>query len=206
MPGASRRSFAPSPEGEHGLRWLSVTDELQVLDAVVSRLRAAGIEYMLTGSVAMAWYAEPRQTRDIDVVVELPASKADEIVAAFSADFYVDPDAVRSETRRRGMFNLIHNELVLKVDMIIRKSDEYGAAAFARRHDVRLAPGLNVDIISPEDLILAKLGWAAQGESEFQLRDVRNLVRSVKDLDQQYLNQWAPRIGVADLLAKVLVW
>lgn len=39
---------------------------------VVERLEAAGIEYMLTGSVAMAWYAQPRQTRDIDIVVELP--------------------------------------------------------------------------------------------------------------------------------------
>jgi hypothetical protein len=181
-----------------------VTDELRVLEMVVSRLRAARLEHMLTGSVAMAWYAEPRQTRDIDIVLELPASKADEIVEAFSADFYLDPDTVRAEARRRGVFNLIHNELVLKVDMIIRKADEYGAAAFARRRSVHLAPSLEVDVISPEDLVLAKLGWARAGESELQLRDVRNLLRSVADMDRPYLREWAPKIGVLELLEKVL--
>lgn len=45
--------------------------ELEALHAVVARLESAGIGYMLTGSVAMSYYAEPRMTRDIDFVVEL---------------------------------------------------------------------------------------------------------------------------------------
>jgi hypothetical protein len=181
----------------------AVTDELRVLQLVVSRLRAAGVEHMLTGSVAMAWYAEPRQTRDIDIVVELPGSKVDEVVEAFSTDFYVDADTARVEARTRGMFNLIHSELVLKVDMIIRKADAYGPVAFGRRRKVLMAPGLEVDIIAPEDLILAKLQWALQGESDFQLRDVRNLMRSAFGLDEPYLREWAAKTGVGDLLAKV---
>ncbi len=46
-----------------------MNSELEVLLDVVARLEDAGIDYMLTGSVAMSVYVEPRMTRDIDVVV-----------------------------------------------------------------------------------------------------------------------------------------
>jgi hypothetical protein len=179
-----------------------VSDELEVLRVVVERLNAAQVEYMLTGSVAMSWYAQPRQTRDVDIVVDLPAAKVSAVVSSFSADFYVDSDVVRDEVRRKGMFNMIQDALVVKVDMILKKTGAHDAEAFRRRRSVEMAPGLAVDIISPEDLVLAKLAWAAQGESDLQLRDVRNLLRSVEDLDQHYLSAWAATLAVADLLEK----
>lgn len=169
---------------------------------VVSRLEVAAIEYMLTGSVAMAWYAQPRQTRDLDLVVELPESKIDLIVKAFSPDFYLDADVVLEEVRRRGMFNMIQEVLLVKVDMILRKPDPHGVVAFQRRRRVELVSGLSLDIISPEDLVLAKLRWAAEGESELQIRDVRNLVRSVDGLDEAYLWKWASKLGVDVLLKR----
>jgi hypothetical protein len=181
-----------------------VSDELEVLRTVVARLEGAAIEYMLTGSVAMAWYAQPRQTRDIDVVVDLTESKVDLIVKAFSADFYLDPETVRQEVRRRGMFNMIQEAMVMKVDMILRKPDAYGAAAFQRRRHIELVTGLSLTIISPEDLILAKLRWAAEGESDLQLRDVRNLMGTVENLDRGYLEEWASQLGVENLLQEVI--
>jgi hypothetical protein len=180
----------------------SVSDELDVLRIVAERLDGAGVGYMLTGSVAMSWYAQPRQTRDVDIVVDLSGAKVKAIVDAFSSDFYVDPEVVRDEVRRRGMFNMIQEASVVKVDMIIRKGDDHGTEAFRRRQIVEIAPGLSVSIISPEDLVLAKLGWAAQGESDLQMRDVRNLLHSVAHLDQGYLSEWARKLGVTDLLAK----
>jgi len=179
-----------------------VSDEIEVLRVVAQRLAAAQVEYMLTGSVAMSWYAQPRQTRDVDIVIDLPAAKIDAVVDAFSADFYLDADVVRQEVKRRGMFNMIQDALVVKVDMILRKSGAHDVEAFGRRRDVEIAPGLNVKIITPEDLIVAKLAWAAQGESDLQVRDVRNLLASVRDLDQSYLSHWAAGLGVAELLER----
>jgi hypothetical protein len=46
-----------------------MTEELRVLCDIVTRLETAGIDYMLTGSVALNSYAQPRMTRDIDLVV-----------------------------------------------------------------------------------------------------------------------------------------
>ncbi len=47
-------------------------NELDIVRDVSTKLDAAGIGYMLTGSMAMNYYAEPRMTRNIDVVVALP--------------------------------------------------------------------------------------------------------------------------------------
>ena len=45
-------------------------------------------------------------------------------------------------------------------------------------------------IVAPEDLIISKLDWMRETRSEVQLADVRNLLRSVPDLDNRYLAQW----------------
>ena len=42
--------------------------ELDVLKDVCERLDRAGIAYMITGSVAMNYYAQPRMTRDREKV------------------------------------------------------------------------------------------------------------------------------------------
>ena len=45
--------------------------ELDVLKLVSERLTATQIQFMLTGSFALAFYATPRMTRDLDLVVRL---------------------------------------------------------------------------------------------------------------------------------------
>jgi hypothetical protein len=39
--------------------------------------------------------------------------------------------------------------------------------------------------------------------SDFQLRDVRNLLASAGPIDWSYLERWATDLGVAELLAEV---
>lgn len=51
-------------------------DEFEVMRDVTERLEAAEIPYMLTGSMALNYYAQPRMTRDIDFVVELSGGDA----------------------------------------------------------------------------------------------------------------------------------
>jgi hypothetical protein len=58
--------------------------------------------------------------------------------------------------------------------------------------------------VGPEDLIISKLDWARDSRSEVQLADVRNLVRSVADLDRQYLEGWIGRLGLGALYREAL--
>jgi len=161
-----------------------MNSELEVLLDVVARLEDAGIDYMLTGSVAMSVYVEPRMTRDIDVVVALAGADAGRVVGLFSPEYYVDDEAVRSAVAARGMFNLFHLARLVKVDLIVPGDDDFQRHEFARRrrHDLG---GRSVWVISKEDLILSKLAWAAPTESALQLRDVRKLVAS--GADEAYL-------------------
>ena len=57
-------------------------------------------------------------------------------------------------------------------------------------------------IVSKEDLILFKLVWAKNSHSEMQLRDVANLLMSGYDIG--YIEFWADKLGVSNLLGEVL--
>ncbi|WP_447863105.1 nucleotidyltransferase [Nitrospira calida] len=179
-----------------------MSEELEVLKLVARRLAAAGIPYMVTGSIAVNFYAVPRMTRDIDLVVEIGERVADHVVALFEDEFYIDRDMARHAVETRGMFNMIHTASVVKVDLIVRKDTEYRRTEFARRRWVAVE-GQEVCIVAPEDLILSKLEWAKDSRSERQLEDVRNLLLSVPDLDKDYLVQWADRLGVGALYREV---
>ncbi|MGH9481245.1 MAG: hypothetical protein ACRD1L_04050 [Terriglobales bacterium] len=176
-----------------------VADELAVLKTVASRLNAAGIAYMLTGSLAAAFYAQPRMTRDIDLVVELDPAQTATIAELFREDFLVEELAIRQAVARRGMFNLIHGEALVKVDVIVRKDQDYRKGEFRRRRAIALDEQ-EIWMVAPEDLILSKLVWARESRSELQLRDVRLLLESVPGLERDYLKRWSARLGVAELL------
>ena len=180
---------------------LMPSDELYVLHTVVSRLDSTGIPYMLSGSIALAAYATPRMTRDLDLVVQLEDSDVNQFVELFADDFYCDANAVRRAVASRGIVNLIHHARVVKVDIIVRKDTPYRRLEFERRRSTRI-DGADMWIVSPEDLILSKLAWAKDSRSEVQLGDVRDLVSSVEDLDWAYLDHWAGELTVTSLLAE----
>jgi hypothetical protein len=156
---------------------------------------------MLTGSYALAYYATPRMTRDLDLVVALKASEIEKLFTAFTADFYLDADAVREAVRTSRLFNMMHLASGIKVDMIVKKATAYRDLEFSRRRSVTL-DRVSTWLVSREDLILSKLAWARDSGSELQLRDVRALLTDT--VDQGYLKRWAKDLGVSDLLDRLM--
>jgi len=181
---------------------VTATEELEVLQEVARRLEEAGIPYMITGSMAANFYAVPRMTRDIDVVIELSERDADKLIRIFEKDFYLEPDTVRAAARKKAMFNLIHNKYIIKVDFVVRKDSVYRRREFSRRKKVRVEKR-HIYVVAPEDLILSKLDWAKETESEVQLADVRNLLKAVRGLNRRYLASWAKRLGIESLYRRV---
>jgi len=109
-----------------------------------------------------------------------------------------DRDAAQAAIAERSVFNVIHQAHVIKVDFIVRKDSEYRRTEFARQ---RRSPieGHELALVAPEDLIISKLDWMRETRSEVQLADVRNLLRSVPDLDKHYLAHWTERLGLGAL-------
>jgi len=176
-------------------------NELDILREVSERLESAGIAFMLTGSVAMNYYAQPRMTRDIDLVVALGESDVEAFAQLFAADYYLDRQAVMRAVASRSIFNLIHSDSVIKVDFIVLKTDAYRQDEFARRQRIRLGD-FQTWIVCREDLILSKLYWARGSRSELQLRDVRNLL--AVECDVEYLRRQAQRLGIDEMLTEVV--
>ncbi len=179
-----------------------MSEELEVLKTVTQRLGRAQIRYMVTGSMAANFYAVPRMTRDIDVVVELSEVDVDRVVGLFQGDFYVDREMVQRAIREKAMFNIIQNAFVIKVDFVVKKESEYRREEFSRRRPVSMESH-EFFIVAPEDLILSKLEWARDSRSPLHLDDVRNLLRSVQGLDKDYLVLWASRLGLEPLYREV---
>jgi hypothetical protein len=176
-------------------------NELDVVRDLAEKFSRAGIQYMLTGSVAMNYYASPRMTRDIDVVIAIEQKDADTIVSVFENHYYVDRNAVLRAITNESLFNIIQNESIIKVDCIVRKNTEYRRLEFERREKAKIQD-VELWIVSKEDLIISKLDWARDSHSEFQLRDVKNLLRT--GYDTSYLDEWTRRLDLHDLLQECL--
>lgn len=170
--------------------------ELDIVRDVSQRLDGARIAYMLTGSMAMNYYAQPRMTRDIDVVVALAPDDAQMIVDLFRPDYYVSEEAARDSISAESIFNLIHNESVIKVDCIVRKNTPYRHTEFDRRKQIKI-DNFSTWIVSKEDLIISKLFWAKDSGSELQMRDVKNLVAT--GCDMGYIDKWTRELGLDNL-------
>lgn len=177
-------------------------EQLEFMKAIASRLESASIPYMVTGSMAMAAYAVPRMTRDIDVVIECRPEDADRICKLFEADCYVDAESIREAVARRSMFNIIHTQWIIKADFIIRKDERYREVEFDRRRQLDVE-GTTLLFVAPEDLVLSKLVWSRESNSEVQMRDARIIAESVAGLDWSYLEQWAIVLDLQDLLNEV---
>ena len=111
--------------------------------------------------------------------------------------------------RRRSSFNVIHLKTMFKIDIFILKERQFDKTALKRKREDTLsgASPLKLFISSPEDIILHKLEWYKLGGciSERQIEDIKNIILvQAKNLDMPYINQWADKLGVSEILEKLL--
>ena len=175
--------------------------EIDIIRDMSDKFENLAIPYMLTGSIAMNYYATPRMTRDIDVVVIIGKDDIQTLMSGFGSEYYISEEALKESIESESMFNLIHIESVIKIDCIVRKSAEYRKIEFDRRQKITLE-NFGTYIVSKEDLILSKLVWAKDTHSEMQLRDIANLLMTGYDI--KYVESWAKSLGVSSLLEEVL--
>ena len=180
-----------------------MSEEIDVLKTVIGRLDEAKIPYMITGSIAGNFYSIPRMTRDIDMIAEINLSDTKKIYELFKDDFYIDEEQVTAAVKEQEMFNIIHNEAIVKVDFIVRKNSEYRRLEFSRRKYFDFE-GMKIAIVSPEDLIISKLFWAKESHSEMQINDVKNLIASVENLNYNYIKKWVKELDIENIFNEAL--
>jgi len=179
-----------------------VNEQQQFAKIIATRLESARIPYMMTGSMAMAVYAVPRMAPDVDLVIECTPADSDTVADLFEKDCGADREAIRAAAESGASFSIVHIQWAIKADFIIRKNEPYREIEFGRRRKVEI-DGVRVSIVAPEDLLLSKLIWSRSGSSASQLADAQAIAEAAHDLDWSYIETWASRLGVEDLLRKI---
>ena len=174
--------------------------ELDILKDVAGKLSSINVSYMLTGSLAMMYYAQPRMTRDIDIVIELNKFQIENFIRLFENEYYLAPEAIIDSVETFFIFNLIHRDSSVKIDFVVRKPEEYRLVEFNRREKVSFS-GIDLYIVSKEDLILSKLNWAKESGSDLQVRDIKSLLNTGHD--EIYLWEWAKKLNLYNFLLSI---
>jgi len=181
---------------------------LQALRPVVNALNRLGVRYCIGGSVASSLHGAARSTLDVDLAAELNERTARELARDLQGEYYVSEQAAVEAVKRNGCFNLIHLATSFKVDIFLGRHPHYDRIVQDRALDTQLGePALAVRVVTPEDILLAKLEWFRLGDetSERQWNDVCVVAKLHHDqLDIEYLRHWAAELRVSDLLERLL--
>jgi hypothetical protein len=174
--------------------------EQEFLVDVLERLNRAGIDYMLTGSMASNYWGAPRTTHDLDFVILLNPDQVDRFTAAFERDLFIQRESVRSIFQPPYQCNVIDNQSALKADFWQLRENDFEQEMFRRRRLLTLFE-VPAWIATAEDVLLHKLYWNRLTPSERHLLDAAGVfVVQAASLDLKYLEDWAEKLQVTQEL------
>jgi hypothetical protein len=165
------KSFVGSPRVTMNETTVSAADLGRML---ADSLEATGFSYALGGALALAYYAPPRATLDVDINVFVPvrAGIAELLTVLSGVGFVADelPDALQRHAETDGQFR--GRASGLRVDVFVPAIDYY-AELEVRRRSVELA-GRPVWILGPEDLVVLKMMF-------FRRKDMADVEAMLRD-------------------------
>ena len=123
---------------------------------LLSAFNAGQVRYLIVGGYAVSFHAQPRATKDLDILIGADAENSKAVFAALakfgapveglSAKDFAEPD---------NFFRM--GTPPVMIDIMPKISGVEFEEAWRRRVDVRIDDDLSVPFISREDLLVAKL-------------------------------------------------
>jgi len=164
---------------------------------VLGALEAADVPYLIGGAVAAWAWGEPRATRDLDLVIQIPNGAEVKLSEELEKrDMLLPAEIIQDRVKdRRGddHLNAIHATSGYKADLyLVKEGDRFRNEAFSRRVLVDLGPGLGeLYLHTPEDLIIYKLMYFNVSQQTKHVSDIASIVQTVGDrLDTYYIQKW----------------
>ena len=159
------------------------------IEAIHRQLHAAHIEHAFGGALALAYYAEPRATNDIDLNVFLAPSDFPRLQAALTALAVTTTDADRAAAARDGQVRLWWGKNPLDVFLAY---DELHEAMRQQKRTVPFGPA-RIPILAPEHLLACK----ALFDRPKDWLDIEQILLTVEELDSPQALRWVER-GVGE--------
>jgi hypothetical protein len=164
----------------------SLSEKVLLIEAA---LRASRIPHAFGGAIALAYYATPRATIDIDINVFVKSEGADEVLttlARLGVDEPTDRESIR--LRREGQTRI--HWASTPIDLFF-SYDAFHDACMERRRAFPFGEGETIHVLAAEDLLIFK----AIFDRDKDWRDIAELVYSALDeLDSEWITSWLERI------------
>lgn len=183
----------------------------QIIIAVVplvSALDQFDIPYYIGGSVSSSVHGMYRRTQDVDVIADIQLNHVRVLARVLGNEYYLDEQAWADAVRHESLYNMIHLNTMMKVDLIPLKRSAFAREEVQRAQLQTLEEGMPpLKVASAEDSVLTKLVWFRMGggTSERQWNDILEILRRQDNIiDLAYLHRWSGSLGVQDLLERVL--
>lgn len=168
---------------------------IDILRKIISELNENKFEYMIGGSHVLGIYANARTSRDIDILINIKEKDLPAFLSIFNSHaFHLNIASIKEAIKEKGMFNIISEETGYKIDFFVHRETEFFNEQFSRKQWRKIF-GINAWVCSREDLIIAKLIWIQEIQSELQMRDITDLI-DFSDLDKNYLTKWITKLNL----------
>ena len=163
-----------------------------VAKAAERSLRAAGIDHVFVGALAVAAFGVPRTTADVDVIADYREADAPRMADAFRRQgFRVSPEDLRDAVAERSHCTVHDTRSEFHLDLAPAARP---MAKDAIRHAVRVRwRDIILPIADPEHTIVMKLAYGSEQDVEDALGI---FVRQRKRLDVRRMREFARRQGV----------
>ncbi len=165
------------------------------LEAAIGLLERLNLPYALMGAMSLGFYGRLRATDDVDLLVAGDSQTLDRLRdEAQREGFSIDEQwSLYNPGLRDTHVRLVRSGV--PVDMMLPRDDQDRSAADRRRQHV-IETG-TIWVVAPEDLILQKLKAGRPRDFDDA---IPIFARNRAQLDHDYLNEWARRLGVREEL------
>jgi hypothetical protein len=158
------------------------------------------IRWYVFGAQAALVYGSARMTMDVDVTISVTEARVRPLVAALLARGFVSrTDDLEAFFTRSRVIPLYHESTRMPLDLVVAR-DSLEAAFLERARPIDIG-GVRVPVISPEDLVVAKL-FAGRPRD---LEDVRAVLEAMRDsMDLRYVRALLGQLDEAEDRADLL--
>ena len=180
--------------------------EVEAVGAMIGALNAAGISFLLVGTMSSNAYGIPHSTKNADFVVKLgsfPISKLLELLPpGFRMESQIGIETITSARRYRLHFD--GASAPFRIDLFEISDDLHDQERMATRLETQFQAH-KAFIPRAEDVVIAKLRWSKGGQRGIHVDDARDVLAvQMGRLDMAYIRGWCDRHGTRELLEETL--
>lgn len=188
----------------HEMTWIQ--DSIALAAILHEVFEQVQIHYYITGGVASSTFGDPRATRDLNVVLAVAPLQLEQLVIALEVHQFYVPGVEDVRSGRMKTLGVTHQPTISRADLMMAGSEEFDLVKFKRRKLVEVIGAGAFYFASPEDVVLNKLHWRQQSQSDKQWRDVLGVLKVQGDtLDFDYLGEWSRQLGIETDLFQALM-